>query len=431
MGLWATSAIGALLVLGLAFWFVNPPAERAVPGFSGRPAIAVLPLENLSGDPEQSNFANGLAEDLITRLASFRSFPVIARGSSFNPDLPNDAQQVGRELGARYVVEGSVRKVQDRVRIVVQLIDATTGQHVWANQYDREFADVLDVLALQDEIAEAIVGAMSPALLHSEIERAMHQDPENLDAWSAAMRGWWHFNQITAEDTAQAREHFARAIELDPQWGYAYAGLALAHFRELVNGWSDSPDRSIQALLEFSEKAVTLDELGAESHHALGHAFAVTGQPDRMIGAFKEGAELNPSHHMANNCYGFHLAVVGEHVEAIKSLTRAMSLSPLDPLAFVPREGMAWAYFAAEDYERALEWAEKSIQRQPNAAGAYRIAAASAAHLGDLDRARRTMQESLRLRPVSLEQFKAGTPMVAREILERMIDGMRKAGWDA
>jgi Tfp pilus assembly protein PilF len=324
-------------------------------------------------------------------------------------------------------VEGSVREAGDQVRIVVQLIDATTGHHVWAEQYDR---DLGDFWALQDEISEAVVGAMNPALLHSEMERAMREDPGSLDAWNAAMRGWWHFDQFTAEDMAEARELFGRAIELDPQWGYAYAGLALSHFYELSFGWTDSPERAVEVLLEAAQKAVTLDELGAESHHALGHAFSVTGQADRMIGAFKEGVELNPSHHLANNCYGYHLAWVGRPEEAIEYITRAMSLSPRDPMAFAPRLAMSWAHFAAADYEQAVEWAEKSIQRAPHVPFAYLVAAASAAHLGDLDRAQRTLQEVSRLRPITLQRIEAGYRVATPDFRERLIDGLRKAGWN-
>jgi adenylate cyclase len=320
---WVVAAAALLVVLGVGWWLYE--WTRPKPPGVGPPAIAVLPFDNLGGGSEQDIFAGGLAEELITRLASWRSFPVISRGSSSDPALPQDVQQVGRELGAGYVVEGSVREAGDRVRIVVQLIDATTGRSVWAHQYDRELGDFW---ALQDEISEAIVGAMNPALLHSEMERAMRQEPGSLDAWNAAMQGWWHFDQFTAEHMAQAKERFARAVELDPQWGYAYAGLSLANNYELAFGWTDSPEQSLQASLEAAQKAVTLDELSAEGFHALGHAFSNTGQTDRMMGAFREGVELNPSHHLANNCYGYHLAWTGHPEEAIEYITRAMSLSP-------------------------------------------------------------------------------------------------------
>ena len=419
-------ALLALLVV-LGWWYQRPSPDRAA-GLAGRPAIAVLPFENLGGDPEQSIFAEALADDLITRLGSWRSFPVIARASSFNPELPKDVQQAGRELRAHYVVVGSVRRAQDRIRINVQLIDTASGRNVWANQYDRDFSDVL---ALQDEITQTIIGEVNPDLLQFESERAMHADSANLDAWTTAMRGWWHFNQGTKENMARAVEFFESAVELDPQFGYAYAGLALAHFRELGFGWTDSPEQTAEALLAAAETAVALDEFGAEAHHALGHAFAMTGQPDRMIGAFALGVEFNPSDAMANNCYGAHLAFVGRGEEAIETLTRAMAISPRDPWAFEFRVSMAWAYFAIQDYEQALEWAEKSIQRGPNPM-AYQVAVASSGQLGQLDRAEISLRELLRLQPdlsvAGLELFFAPAN---RDFVDRLLEGMHKAGWEA
>lgn len=434
VALWgAAAALVALLVAG--WWLYTSGGSDQVPVAAvpaRRPAVAVLPFQNLGGDGEQVLFAAGLAEDLITRLASWRSFPVIARGSSSDPALPKDVQEVGRELGARYVVEGSIREVGDRVRVVVDLIDATTGHHVWAQQYDREFGDFL---VLQGEISEAIVGAMNPALLHSEMERAMRQDPSSLDAWNAAMQGWWHFDQFTAEHMARAKERFARAIDLDPQWGYAYAGLSLANFYETAFGWTDSPAQSVRAALDAAERAVTLDELSVEGFHALGHAFSATGQTDRMMGAFRKGVELNPSHHLANNCYGYHLAWTGHPEEAMEYIKRAMKLSPRDPLAFAPRLAMAWAHFAAADYQQAVEWAETSIQRAPQVPFPYLVAASSLGHLGERERAQRLFQEYLEVRagqglgPFSLEVVEAGYLAATPDFRGRIVDGLRRAGW--
>ena len=185
-----------------------------VPGFEGRPAIAVLPFDNLSGDPEQEYFADGIAEDLITRLSASRWFPVIARNSSFTyKGKAVDVKQVGRELGVRYVVEGSVRKAEDRIRISAQLIDATTGAHVWAETYDRELRDIF---GLQDEITQAIVTSMHPELERLEQERAVRRDPVTLDAWDCILRGWWHLWNYTEGGILAAQRSFERAIELDP-----------------------------------------------------------------------------------------------------------------------------------------------------------------------------------------------------------------------
>ncbi len=424
VGTGVTASIAVALLAVLGWWYQSPSPDRAA-GLAGRPAIAVLPFENLSGDPEQSIFADGLAEDLITRLGSWRSFPVIARASSFNPDLPKDIKQAGLELHAQYVVAGSVRKAQDRIRINVQLIDTASGRNVWANQYDRDFSDVL---ALQDEITETIIGEVNPDLLQFESELAMHEDSANLDAWTTAMQGWWHFNQRTPENMAKAVELFERAVELDPQFGYAYAGLARAHYWELG---PDSPERTVGEILAAAESAVALDEFGAEAHHALGHAFAVTGQTDRMIGAFALGVELNPSNAQANTCYGAHLAWVGRGEEAIEALTRAMSISPRDPWAFSYRTSMAWAYFAIQDYEHALEWAEEGIERRPNRR-AYQVAVASLGQLGQLDRAETSLRELLRLQPdLSVAGLELMFAPANRDFVDRLLEGLRKAGWQA
>jgi tetratricopeptide (TPR) repeat protein len=258
----------------------------------------------------------------------------------------------------------------------------------------------------------------------------MHQEASNLDAWTLAMQGWWHFNQFTKEGMAQAVELFERSAEVDPQFGYAYAGLALAHFRTLALGWSDSPERTVEELVRAAETAVALEEFGAEAHHALGHAFAMTGQTDRMIGAFELGVEFNPSDAMANNCYGAHLAFVGRAEDAIDALTRAMSISPRDPWAFEYRVSMAWAYFSAEEYSQAIEWAEKSIQRGPNFM-AYQVVAASFGQLGQLEEAQASLQELLRLQPdVSVEGLEAFFAPANPDFRARMIAGLRSAGLD-
>ena len=428
----AAAVVVGLVLLVAAGWgvqryFVSPSDSSGVAGRADRPALAVLPFENLGGDTEQEIFARGLAEDLITRLASWRSFPVIASSSSLNPALPKDVQAAGRELNARYVVVGSARRVGEQVRINVQLTDTASGRSVWAKQYDRDFRDLL---VLQTEISEAVVGEVFPELLQFEAERAMHQDAENLDAWTVAMQGWWHFNRVNPEDMARARELFERAVALDPQFGDAYAGLGLAHFREGVFGWSDSPEQSFGAHRAAAEKAVALDEFSTQAYHALGHAFAVSGQPDRGLAALHLGLELNPNNALAHNCYGNTLALVGRSEEAIVALERAMALSPRDPWGFETRIGMAWAYFAGKDYEQAAAWAEQSIAREPSFF-AYQVATASAGQLGQVDAAHTSLRELLRLQPdFSIAWFEGFFGWADPDFRNRLLEGLRKAGWE-
>ncbi len=316
--------------------------------------------------------------------------------------------------------------MSDRVRISVQLIDATTGQHIWADQYDRQFSEIL---MLQDEISTAIVGAMHPNLLLFERERAMHQDPDDLGAWSNSQRGWWYLNQETQEDNDRAQALFERAIELEPLWGWPHAGLALVHFKALSYGWTASPEQAVAELLESAETAVALDVRDPFGHHALGHAYAMSGQSDRMIGAFELSAKLNPSDATASKCLGAHLALVGQSEAAIEHLDRAISISPRDPDAYSFLLGMSWAHFSAERYAEALEWAEKSIQQRPNA-GAYQVAAASYAHLGQRRDARAAVADMLRLQPdLSFDGLRQFFAPASPDFVERMFDGLRKSGF--
>ena len=422
--------LGLLIALGWWSWQRVAPPTSAGP-FAGRPAIAVLPFQDMTGGSGPSYLADGLTEDLITRLASWRSFPVIARNSSFEvasrfESGPVDIVRAARELGARYVIEGSVRQTADRVRIAVQLIDATTGHHVWAQTYDREYDDIL---LLQDEISRTVVGAMYPSLSKFERGRAIRLDPASLDAWGQAQRGWWHLSRETPDDNAKARQFFQDAIELDPLWSSALAGLALAHFRDAANQWTGPEADSAGRLRITAEKAVALDDQDASAHHALGHAYALSGRPDQMIAAFELGARLNPNDASANRCLGAHLAWVGRSQEAIEHLVLARTLSPRDPWTAEILLGLAWAHFGAGEFEESLDWAEQSIAQKPNAL-AYQVVAASAGHLGRLEQGRAAVKDVLRLQPKfsrsAIRQFFAPADP---GFVQRLIDGLRKVGF--
>jgi adenylate cyclase len=399
-----------------------------VPGFGSRPAIAVLAFDNLSGDPEQEYFADGIAEDLLTRLSAWRDFPVIARNSSFTyKSKAVDVKQVNQELGVLYVVEGSVRKAGDRVRISAQLIDATTGQHVWADRYDRELRDIF---ALQDEITEAIVVQMYPELEKVESERAVHKEPHDLDAWDCVQRGWWHYwKQLSKGDNLAARRFFERAIELDPHFARAFAGLAMTHYHDLFYQWAESRERSVGELVRAAERAVALDDRSVHAQSVLGLAYLVTGQQEKAIAACELAVQLNPG---AAGAYA-HLcgvpAIAGSPVTAITYIETAMRLSPKDPLMWFLLFQMAFACFAAERYEEALDWAERSLQRRPDWAGSYRVLAASHAHLGQLEEARGALDEALRRQPdFSASTWQSLIPSADPGVTERYIEGLRKAG---
>ena len=423
----------AVLAAVAVWWFGLPraPGRGMIAGF-GAPAIAVLPFDNLGDDADRDLFAAGLVEDLTTRLASWGDFPVIARNSVFeiasrNPGRPLDITEVGRELGARYVVEGSVRRADDQLRVTVQLIDALSGHHVWAKSYDQTYQELL---ALQDEISRSIASTLVSSLTDFEGREALRRAPDDLDAWSNTQRGLWHYYRETREDNAKARAFFERAIEQEPLWGRPHAGLALTHYKDRAHLWTGLPRLSMDALIASAQRAVTLDEMDAVAHHALGHAYAMSGRTDRMIGAFARGVELNPSDAMANNCLGAHLGYIGELDRAVEHLNRARALSPLDPRMAAFLFNLASAYFAVERYADALEWSERSLSQRP-AADAYQIAVASLALLGRIEEAQAPLAELLRLRPDlsprAIEQFYAAADP---ELPMRLIEGLELAGWE-
>jgi adenylate cyclase len=404
--------------------------ELTVPGFSGRPAIAVLPFDNLSDDPEQEYFADGIAEDLITRLSGWRYFPVIARNSSFvYRGRSVDVKQVSRELGVRYLVEGSVRKAGDRVRINVQLIDATTGHHVWAERYDRELRDLF---ALQDEITEALEGWLAPELMRAERERAVRREPRNLDAWDCMQRGWWYIWKLDREHNTKAREFLERAAELDPQLVMALYGLTMTHYLDIFYQWTEAWEQSVAAMVHAAERCAALDEKDAFGQLALGAAYSVTGQQDKMIAALELATELNPSLALAYGILGSLLATARRPDDAIAALEKAMRLSPRDDHLFAFLSGVALAHFAAGRYDDAVDWAWRSLRRRTDWIDPHHVLAASYAHLGQLEEARTAWEDALRLQPgFSLDTYELMLASADPDFAERYLAGLRKAGLKA
>ena len=296
-----------------------------------RPAVAVLPFENLSGDPEQEYFADGLTEDVITALLQWRFFPVIARNSTFaykgqSPDI----RKVGSELGARYVVEGSVRKAGNRVRVTAQLINSDNGHHVWAERYDRDLEDIFD---LQDEVTRQIVAALMPELQRAEHDRSGAKPTDNLDAWDCYLRGNAYFNELTPEAIPKAREMFERATALDPNYAKAYARLGLTYHRELLLGLRDDTTGAARLLMEAASKAATLDDSDSMSHWVLSLAnfYKPLGASDIAISEAKRSLALNPADVDAIFTCGTSLVNCGRCAEAIPHIELALKISPRDP----------------------------------------------------------------------------------------------------
>jgi TolB-like protein len=396
-----------------------------VPGFEGRPAIAVLPFDNLSGDPDQEYFADGIAEDLITRLSGWRNFPVIARNSSFTyKGKPVDVKQISRELGARYIVEGSVRRSGSRVRVAAQLIDSATGHHVWAESYDRELRNIFDV---QDEIADSIACSVEPALEKSEWKRTLQQQPQELDAWDSYLRGWWHYRQYSKDENARARLLFERAIELDPNFAWAHAMLSVVHYEDVIFQWSESSAQSVSRAERAVRSAMALDDDDALIHFAFGLVCRLTGQLDPAIASFERALRLNPSDALSRYSLGITLAMTGNPDKAIENVETAMRLSPKDSLFHLFLFGMSFAHFAAERFEESVRWAKESLQLNSSHLISLMVLAASYAQLQRLEEARATVEELLRLNPAfSL----AGLVMSGWHpvLVERCSEALRKAG---
>jgi adenylate cyclase len=433
-------ALGALAVLGLVAWWrlapdsapVAPEAPRTageltVPGFGGRPAIAVLPFENLSGDPEQEYFADGIAEDLITRLSLWRSFPVIARNSSFvYKGQAVDVKRVREELGVRYVVEGSVRRAGGRVRISAQLVDSTNGHHVWANTYDRDLADVF---ALQDEISAAIAAPMMGEVERAEGRQALRRDPGSLEAWGLYQRALWHYDRFTDSDNEKARALLEQALELDPYFATAYGRIAAIHYWDSALGWTDSPERSQQEVLRAARSSVGLDPRDPIGQTYLAAGLSLTGDGERARAAARRAVELNPSSTEALSFLGWMLAGGGQAEEAISLCQQSLRLDPHGPYGWLNFDVLSFAYIVAGRYAEAIETARRLTEMRPDYLWGYLYLAASFARLDRPDEAHGALEEALRVQPeLSVDLVRRSLAFGDRGVVERYIAALRKAG---
>jgi adenylate cyclase len=404
----------------------------AVPALSlpDKPSIAVLPFTNMSGDPEQEYFADGVTEDLITALSRIRWFFVIARNSCFAyKGQSTDIRDVARKLGVAYVLEGSVRKAGNRVRVTAQLIDGGSGNHVWAQRYDRNLEDIFSV---QDEITETLAGAIEPELGKAERERARTRRPDDLRAWDLCQRGLWHTYKRTRQDLADAQHMFRQAIEIDPGLARAYAAAEEAFFFQFVGGYVDTGEAAKADALRFAEKAVQLDGEDAFNRYALGRALTLVRRHDSAVFELRKAIELNPSFAQAHSALAMALATGGHPEEALPHIELAMRLSPQDPYfgQFLVRRAEA-CLFSGRVVE-AVEAAERSL-REPNIQWSrWAILAAAQAHLGRLEEARRSIEALRILRPeIDLAFIRDYWPIADAKALEYLLDGLRKAGLSA
>ena len=400
------------------------------PPLPDKPSIAVLPFDNLSGDPEQEYFADGIAEDLITALSRIRWLFVIARNSTFaykgkSPDI----RQVGEELGVRYVLEGSVRKGGNRIRVSAQLIEASTGAHVWAERYDRELADLFD---LQDDITATIAAAIEPEIGEIERDRARRKAPESLDAWECYQRGLWRFYQFKKEANAEARRLFERAASFEQGFAPAHAALAFTHFVDISLGFDERRDHCLDKALRAAETAVAIDDKDALAHAVLGRVYAWLGKDSTAIEECRTAIKQQPSLALAHYFMSHAMICAGRPREAIDSLDAAARLSPHDPWFWLFDTVRAFAYNLSGDHEAAIDWAERAIRR-PGIVSFWPLAnmASSLGHLGKRDEAQRTIDQARKREPrFSIAFIRDVMPFGRLEHLESYFEGLRKAGLD-
>ena len=391
-----------------------------------RPAVAVMPFENMGGDPDQEFFADGLTEDIVTMLSLWRSFPVIARNSTAAyKGTSTDIRTVGKELGARYVIEGSVRRAGERVRVTAQLIDANSGRQVWTERFDRRMDDIFD---LQDELTQRIAATVVPELEQEEHKRAVLKPPHNLDAWEFYLRGVAALHDPAGSGTAEAREMFAQALERDPDYARAHAWTALSHILDVVLGQSESQERSIESLVAGARRAVKLDRADSMSQLMLGIAYTWTDEDALSIAAAERSIELNPSNASAHGHLGTMLDVVGRHDEGIASLEHCIRLSPKEPLgAHVHMTFLARAHLAAGRYDDAIEWGQKALAQHAPYPPATYIIAIALAHLGRQAEAQEALEQCEREQPGFVEQRRQWQPYRDPSKNEHILDGLRIA----
>jgi TolB-like protein len=403
----------------------TPSGVLALPD---QPSVAVLPFLNLSRDPDQDYFADGVVEDIIGALSRIQWLFVIARNSSFTyKGRAVDVKQVGRELGVRYVLEGSVRKAGNRVRVTGQLIDAAAGAHLWAERFDRTLEDIFD---LHDELATSVVGAIAPQLERAEIQRAKHKPTEKLDAYDYYLRGMASFHRGDCEGMKEALPLFYEAIGRDPSFASAYAMASACLFWSKFNGWV--ADRS-QLMLEGARLAHRAIELGKDDAVALargGHALAnFVGDLDSGIALIDKALLLNPNLAAAWFLGGFVQIMRGDPDNAIERLAYGMRLSPLDSEMYRMQGGMALAHLSARRFEEAVYWAEKALRDLPSFLIVVCIIAASHALTGRMDQACWAMRNLRRLDPaLRLSDLKNWLLFHRPEYLAILSDGLRKAG---
>jgi TolB-like protein len=404
------------------------PSKHSGLSLPDKPSIAVLPFQNMSGDPEQEYFSDGISEDIITALSKLRWFFVIARNSSFTyKGKAVHMKQVADELGVGYVLEGSVRKGGNRVRITAQLNEVTTGSHIWAERYDRELADVFQV---QDEITEAIVAAIEPQLYAAENFRAQRKPPDSLDAWDLVMRALSHFWRVTRQDNVVAQALLEKAIAIDPDYGQAAGVLAASHMFCAHMGWADMA--SVASIAENAAlAAIRADGEDPWAHLALGCVHLYSRRFDDSLAEFELALRLNPNFSFAQGYYGLTLSYCGRWQDAALAASRALRLSPRDPLLAIYNGIAAYAQFVGRNYDEAMRLARQAVRERADFVGAHRVLTSAAGMAGQTEVAAASLRELRRAQPnISLAWIAKEMPIKLEAEREHYLEGFRRAGLD-
>ncbi|MCE8517938.1 adenylate/guanylate cyclase domain-containing protein [Ruegeria pomeroyi] len=408
-------------------WLANmePAIALAEPGFD-RPGIAVLAFDNMSADPEQEYFSDGIAEDIITALSHFREFKVIARNTTFTyKGKAVRVDQVCRDLGVRYLLEGSVRKAGNKVRVTAQLIDGETGAHLWADRYDRS---IDDIFAVQDEITQAIVEAVAPETMNAEFKRARNR-PESLSSWDKVLRARWYLGKFSQPDNEEARALLSQIVASDPNMSEAHAGIALCDLMAMLHVWRTDTGVAIQSARASAAKAVEQDDNSANAHAILGMACLFARDFDEGETHLMRAIRLNPNLAVGyGNCAALY-GVSGQYPEARAAYERAAALSPRDPLKPFWRGGFGIGAYVAADFETCLHNAQAGLKETPAYASLMRQEAAALAMLGRQEEARASVARLVEKMPgLTVTRVRAIVPVRNEADWELWLEGLRRAG---
>jgi adenylate cyclase len=393
-----------------------------------KPSVAVLPFTNMSSDPEQEFFADGIAEDVITALSRYPSLFVIARNSCFTyKGRAVDVKQVGRELGVRYVLEGGLRKSGNRIRVTAQLVEAATGKHVWAERYD---SDLADIFAVQDEITEAVTIAITPAIADAERQRAMRKPPESLDAWAAYQRGLWHVFKFSRDDAALAQNYFQQAIDIDPAFAGGYKGLAVAYIQRATVFQTLSQAEAYRSAEALARQAIALDSTDAEAHSTLAAAMLRHGDYEGALAEAEIALAMSPNLALPCGTLGETLIFSGRAKEGLPAVQTSIRLDPHDPKLAIRLNNLALGLYFSGEYEAAVETAKRAVRSNPNVPLPYRWLAAALGQLGRTAEAKEALERAIAIAPASFDMYvRQRAPWHRPEDYAHMREGLRKAGW--